>query len=59
MGPFGIPWLTFAAILTAGPGMLAAAAVLLRSEWWKNITEYYFSWNGKDTEGGGAHAGER
>lgn len=45
MGPLGIPWGLFWLEMLAGPGMLIIAGVLIKSRWWKNITEYYFSWN--------------
>ena len=49
MGPFGIPWATFIVGVFAGPGMLVAAILLINSRWWKEKTEYYFSWNEKDS----------
>lgn len=51
MGPFGIPWGMFWLEMFAGPGVFIIACILIRSHWWKNITEYYFSWS--DTGKGG------
>lgn len=45
MGPFGIPWPIFIIELLAGPGALIVAIIILKTKWWKDLTEYYFSWN--------------
>lgn len=48
MGPFGISWIMFLIWFIGGPGMIIIALIFTKSKWWKEITDYYFSWNVDD-----------
>lgn len=58
MGLYGVPWLLVGLEVLAGPGMLLIAVIMIKSRWWKNLTEYYFSWN-EGTDDKSEETGER
>lgn len=45
MGPFGIPWLTVIVEVIAIPIMIIISIIIVKSKWWREKSDYYFSWN--------------
>lgn len=50
MGPFGIPWNTFCLFLFGVVGCPVIAELIIRSKWWKEKSEYYWSFNQSQDE---------
>ncbi|MBP3372383.1 MAG: hypothetical protein J6L88_07640 [Clostridia bacterium] len=49
MGPFGMPWSIFVMYALGTVGVLVLAEIWMRSKKFKNLLEFYFSWNEDET----------
>lgn len=45
MGPFGIPWSITIVYIAGFIGVPIITELLLHSKWWKNKSDYYYSFN--------------
>lgn len=49
---WNIPAPVFFVLFLGTVGCLVMSIVLAKSSWWKRMSDYYFSWNVKDEQGG-------
>lgn len=45
MGPFGIPWIIAVIYFLGCIGVPIMIEIVLHLEWWKESSEYYYSFN--------------